>query len=1069
MPKRTDIKSVLIIGAGPIIIGQACEFDYSGAQACKALREEGYRVILVNSNPATIMTDPQTADVTYIEPITWEVVERIIAKERPDAILPTMGGQTALNCAMDLARHGVLDKYDIELIGAKPDAIDKAEDRERFKEAMDRIGLESARSGVAYSLREAKELQAKFGFPTVIRPSFTLGGSGGGIAHDMESFVEICERGLELSPTHELLIEESLLGWKEYEMEVVRDTADNCIIVCSIENFDPMGVHTGDSITVAPAQTLTDREYQRMRDASIAILREIGVDTGGSNVQFAVNPETGRMIVIEMNPRVSRSSALASKATGFPIARIAAKLAVGYTLDELRNEITGGLTPASFEPTIDYVVTKVPRFAFEKFPAANDRLTTQMKSVGEVMAIGRTFQESLQKALRGLETGHNGLNETGVGIEQLRHEIAVPGPERIFFLADGIRAGMTDEELHELSAIDPWFLNQVREIVETEDKLRGNPLSAFTKSDMLFLKRKGFSDGRLAQLTGAKEAEVRAARLAMGIRPVYKRVDTCAAEFATNTAYLYSTYEEECEAEPTDRRKVMVLGGGPNRIGQGIEFDYCCCHASFALKDAGVQAIMVNSNPETVSTDYDTSDRLYFEPLTFEDVMHIVEKERPDGVIVQFGGQTPLNLAVPLLRAGVPILGTSPDAIDRAEDRERFQALLQKLSLLQPANGTATTLEESREIAHRIGYPIVIRPSYVLGGRAMMIVYDDEEMAEYFALHVGKQKLEHPVLIDKFLENAIEVDVDALSDGEDVYVAGVMEHIEEAGIHSGDSSCVLPPYSLPAETVAEIERQTVALAKELRVVGLMNIQFAVKDGVVFILEVNPRASRTAPFVSKATGVPLPRLATQVMLGKTLKELDPWSMRRSGYVSVKESVFPFRRFPGVDILLGPEMRSTGEVMGIAPTFEEAFLKGQWGAGQKLPEGGKVFLSVNDRDKRFVAEVARQYVDLGFELLATSGTAGLLAGQGIPSTRVLKVYEGRPNIVDLIKNGEVSLVINTASGKRTAHDSKAIRQATLHYGVPYSTTLSGAKAIARAIGAARTTEVRVKSLQEYYKGE
>ena len=771
MPKRTDIKSVLIIGAGPIIIGQACEFDYSGAQACKALREEGYRVILVNSNPATIMTDPQTADVTYIEPITWEVVERIIAKERPDAILPTMGGQTALNCAMDLARHGVLDKYDIELIGAKPDAIDKAEDRERFKEAMDRIGLESARSGVAYSLREAKELQAKFGFPTVIRPSFTLGGSGGGIAHDMESFIEICERGLELSPTHELLIEESLLGWKEYEMEVVRDTADNCIIVCSIENFDPMGVHTGDSITVAPAQTLTDREYQRMRDASIAILREIGVDTGGSNVQFAVNPETGRMIVIEMNPRVSRSSALASKATGFPIARIAAKLAVGYTLDELRNEITGGLTPASFEPTIDYVVTKVPRFAFEKFPAANDRLTTQMKSVGEVMAIGRTFQESLQKALRGLETGHNGLNETGVGIEQLRHEIAVPGPERIFFLADGIRAGMTDEELHELSAIDPWFLNQVREIVETEDKLRGNPLSAFTKSDMLFLKRKGFSDGRLAQLTGAKEAEVRAARLAMGIRPVYKRVDTCAAEFATNTAYLYSTYEEECEAEPTDRRKVMVLGGGPNRIGQGIEFDYCCVHASKALRADGWETIMVNCNPETVSTDFDTSDRLYFEPVTLEDVLSICEVEKPAGVIVQYGGQTPLKLCRALEAAGVPIIGTTPDAIDCAEDRERFQHLLQKLNLRQPPNRTARTEEDAIRLAAEIGYPLVVRPSYVLGGRAMDIVHTPEALQRYMKEAVSVSN-ESPVLLDRFLDDAVEMDVDAVADGQDILQVG---------------------------------------------------------------------------------------------------------------------------------------------------------------------------------------------------------------------------------------------------------------------------------------------------------
>ena len=1067
MPKRTDIKSVLIIGAGPIIIGQACEFDYSGAQACKALREEGYRVILVNSNPATIMTDPQTADVTYIEPITWEVVERIIAKERPDAILPTMGGQTALNCAMDLARHGVLDKYDIELIGAKPDAIDKAEDRERFKEAMDRIGLESARSGVAYSLREAKELQAKFGFPTVIRPSFTLGGSGGGIAHDMESFIEICERGLELSPTHELLIEESLLGWKEYEMEVVRDTADNCIIVCSIENFDPMGVHTGDSITVAPAQTLTDREYQRMRDASIAILREIGVDTGGSNVQFAVNPETGRMIVIEMNPRVSRSSALASKATGFPIARIAAKLAVGYTLDELRNEITGGLTPASFEPTIDYVVTKVPRFAFEKFPAANDRLTTQMKSVGEVMAIGRTFQESLQKALRGLETGHNGLNETGVGIEQLRHEIAVPGPERIFFLADGIRAGMTDEELHELSAIDPWFLNQVREIVETEDKLRGNPLSAFTKSDMLFLKRKGFSDGRLAQLTGAKEAEVRAARLAMGIRPVYKRVDTCAAEFATNTAYLYSTYEEECEAEPTDRRKVMVLGGGPNRIGQGIEFDYCCCHASFALRDAGIMAIMVNSNPETVSTDYDTSDRLYFEPLTFEDVMNIVEKEKPEGVIVQFGGQTPLNLAVPLMRAGVPILGTSPDAIDRAEDRERFQALIEKLGLLQPPNGTAMDLDQALEVAERITYPVVVRPSYVLGGRAMAVVYDKEELVDYFREQVP-EKPEHPILIDKFLEHAVEVDVDALSDGKEVYVAGIMEHIEEAGIHSGDSACVLPSFSLSYDHVALIAAQAEALARELKVVGLMNIQFAIKGDDLYILEVNPRASRTAPFVSKATGVPLPYMATQVMLGKTLDELDPWSMRRGGFTCVKEAVLPFQRFPGVDIILGPEMHSTGEVMGMGSDFPEAYYKSQLASGQDLPQGGNVFISVNDRDKPILPEVAAMFADLGFHLLATRGTARYLRERGLEVEEVLKVYEGRPNIVDRMINGDVALVINTASGKNTARDSKSIRHTAVSYGVPYCTTVAGAKASAIAIGK-RREDTHVESLQEYYARE
>ena len=1102
--KRTDIHKILLIGAGPIVIGQGCEFDYSGVQAVKALTHEGYEVVLVNSNPATVMTDPEMAPHTYIEPITPESIHEIIRRERPDALLPTLGGQTALNVAMEVARQGILRRYKVEMIGANADAIARAEDRELFKEAMLSLGLDMPTSVSCHTLDEAKDAARKIGtWPLIIRPGFTLGGTGGGIAHDVAEFETIVQRGLDASLNSEVLVEESLFGWKEYEMEVMRDRKGNGVIVCSIENLDPMGIHTGDSITVAPIQTLTDREYQAMRDDSLAVLDAIGISTGGSNVQWAVNPETGRRIIIEMNPRVSRSSALASKATGFPIAKIAALLAVGYTLDELRNDITRE-TPSCFEPALDYVVVKVPRFTFEKFPAADPHLGTQMKSVGEAMAIGRTFKEAFQKALRSLETKHAGFgadekNEMFFPVPdhaawdavrtqewndaELADALAHPGADRIFQLHEALRRGWTVERLFELTKIDRWFLRHLDELQKYELFITGyRTLAAFAADRAAFAQAKamGFSDAQIAYLLKVPETEVRAARLAQDLRPAFGAVDTCAGEFKAITPYFYSTHADSSlrasvsPGEPSQdaaqrKRKIMVLGGGPNRIGQGIEFDYCCCHASFALKDAGVQAIMVNSNPETVSTDYDTSDRLYFEPLTFEDVMHIVEKERPDGVIVQFGGQTPLNLAVPLLRAGVPILGTSPDAIDRAEDRERFQALLQKLSLLQPANGTATTLEESREIAHRIGYPIVIRPSYVLGGRAMMIVYDDEEMAEYFALHVGKQKLEHPVLIDKFLENAIEVDVDALSDGEDVYVAGVMEHIEEAGIHSGDSSCVLPPYSLPAETVAEIERQTVALAKELRVVGLMNIQFAVKDGVVFILEVNPRASRTAPFVSKATGVPLPRLATQVMLGKTLKELDPWSMRRSGYVSVKESVFPFRRFPGVDILLGPEMRSTGEVMGIAPTFEEAFLKGQWGAGQKLPEGGKVFLSVNDRDKRFVAEVARQYVDLGFELLATSGTAGLLAGQGIPSTRVLKVYEGRPNIVDLIKNGEVSLVINTASGKRTAHDSKAIRQATLHYGVPYSTTLSGAKAIARAIGAARTTEVRVKSLQEYYKGE
>ena len=1071
MPKRTDIKSVLIIGAGPIIIGQACEFDYSGAQACKALREEGYRVILVNSNPATIMTDPQTADVTYIEPITWEVVERIIAKERPDAILPTMGGQTALNCAMDLARHGVLDKYDIELIGAKPDAIDKAEDRERFKEAMDRIGLESARSGVAYSLREAKELQAKFGFPTVIRPSFTLGGSGGGIAHDMESFVEICERGLELSPTHELLIEESLLGWKEYEMEVVRDTADNCIIVCSIENFDPMGVHTGDSITVAPAQTLTDREYQRMRDASIAILREIGVDTGGSNVQFAVNPETGRMIVIEMNPRVSRSSALASKATGFPIARIAAKLAVGYTLDELRNEITGGLTPASFEPTIDYVVTKVPRFAFEKFPAANDRLTTQMKSVGEVMAIGRTFQESLQKALRGLETGHNGLNETGVGIEQLRHEIAVPGPERIFFLADGIRAGMTDEELHELSAIDPWFLNQVREIVETEDKLRGNPLSAFTKSDMLFLKRKGFSDGRLAQLTGAKEAEVRAARLAMGIRPVYKRVDTCAAEFATNTAYLYSTYEEECEAEPTDRRKVMVLGGGPNRIGQGIEFDYCCVHASKALRADGWETIMVNCNPETVSTDFDTSDRLYFEPVTLEDVLAICEVEKPAGVIVQYGGQTPLKLCRALEAAGVPIIGTTPDAIDCAEDRERFQHLLQKLNLRQPPNRTARTEEDAIRLAAEIGYPLVVRPSYVLGGRAMDIVHTPEALQRYMKEAVSVSN-ESPVLLDRFLDDAVEMDVDAVADGHEVQVAGVMEHIEQAGVHSGDSACSLPPYSLPAVVVEEIKRQTKLMAEALNVVGLMNVQFAVQHAhsenpVIYVLEVNPRASRTVPFVSKATGNPVAAIAARVMAGQTLAEQGVNLEVTPRYVSVKEAVFPFSKFLGVDPVLGPEMRSTGEVMGVGRDFGEALFKSQLAAGSRLPERGSVFISVRECDKPKAVVCAHQLHQAGFPLVATAGTAHVIQQAGIPCRTVGYIGDAAGDVIGMMEAGDITLVImSVAEHEGELNDARAIRKLALAKQITYYTTMAGGLAASEGIRHMRS--VQVYDLQGLHAG-
>ena len=1062
MPKRTDIKSVLIIGAGPIIIGQACEFDYSGAQACKALREEGYRVILVNSNPATIMTDPQTADVTYIEPITWEVLERIIAKERPDAILPTMGGQTALNCAMDLARHGVLDKYDIELIGAKPDAIDKAEDRERFKEAMDRIGLESARSGVAYSLREAKELQAKLGFPTVIRPSFTLGGSGGGIAYNMEEFVEICERGLELSPTHELLIEESLLGWKEYEMEVVRDKADNCIIVCSIENFDPMGVHTGDSITVAPAQTLTDREYQRMRDASIAILREIGVDTGGSNVQFALNPKNGRMIVIEMNPRVSRSSALASKATGFPIAKIAAKLAVGYTLDELRNEITGGLTPASFEPTIDYVVTKVPRFAFEKFPAANDRLTTQMKSVGEVMAIGRTFQESLQKALRGLETGHDGLNETGADRERVLYETANPGPDRIFYLADAMRMGVSDEELHRISSIDPWFLAQVREIVDTESRLAGRTLDGLTKEELSWLKRKGFSDRRLAKLLGACEASVRARRHELGVLPVFKRVDTCAAEFSTTTAYLYSTYEEECEAEPSDRRKIMVLGGGPNRIGQGIEFDYCCVHAAQALREDGWETIMVNCNPETVSTDYDTSDRLYFEPVTLEDVLAICDVEKPDGVIVQYGGQTPLKLCRALEAAGVRIVGTTPDAIDCAEDRERFQKLINDLGLRQPPNRTARTEADALRLAEEIGYPIVVRPSYVLGGRAMDIVHTPEALMRYMKEAVSVSN-DSPVLLDRFLDDAVEMDVDAVSDGEVVQVAGVMEHIEQAGVHSGDSACSLPPYSLSPEVVEEVKRQTRLMAKALNVVGLMNVQFAVKNAhseepIVYVLEVNPRASRTVPFVSKATGKPIAKIAARVMVGDTIAKQGVNLEEVPRYFSVKEAVFPFAKFLGVDPVLGPEMRSTGEVMGVGADFGEALFKSQLAAGSRLPERGKVFISVRNSDKPKSVICAHLLHQAGYPIVATAGTAHVLQQAGIPCHIVQRVSDGHPEIIDLIKSHELALVITSvAEHEGELADARAIRKTALAERVTYYTTMAGGLAAAQGIRHMRSVQV------------
>ncbi len=1049
MPKRDDLKSILIIGAGPIVIGQACEFDYSGAQACKALKDEGFKVILVNSNPATIMTDPEMADVTYIEPITWQVVERIIAKEKPDAILPTMGGQTALNCAMDLYNNGVLNKYSVELIGASPDAIEKAEDRLKFKEAMTRIGLSSARSGIAHTLAEALAVQEKLGgFPAVVRPSFTLGGTGGGIAYNMEEFVSICQRGLDLSPTGELLIEESLIGWKEFEMEVVRDKADNCIIVCSIENLDPMGVHTGDSITVAPTQTLTDKEYQLMRDASIAILREIGVDTGGSNVQFAIDPKTGRMIVIEMNPRVSRSSALASKATGFPIAKIAAKLAVGYTLDELRNEITGGATPAAFEPTIDYVVTKVPRFAFEKFPQADNHLTTQMKSVGEVMAIGRTFQESFQKALRGLEVGSDGLDEHSTDRDEIVEEIGEPGPNRIWFVADAFRIGMTLTEIFEETAIDPWFLAQIEELVQIEGRLQGKSLAELTADELRFLKRKGFSDRRLATLLAASASDVRAARLRHGVRPVYKRVDTCAAEFATTTAYMYSTYEDECEAAPTDRRKVIVLGGGPNRIGQGIEFDYCCVHAAFALRDRGFETIMVNCNPETVSTDYDTSDRLYFEPVTLEDVLEIVDKEKPFGVIVQYGGQTPLKLARDLEANGVPIIGTSPDSIDIAEDRERFQKLLQQLGLKQPPNRTARTEEEALRLAAEIGYPLVVRPSYVLGGRAMEIVHDGRDLERYMREAV-KVSNDSPVLLDRFLDDAIEVDVDCIADGERVLIGGVMEHIEQAGVHSGDSACSLPPYSLPQSTIDELKRQTAQMARALKVVGLMNVQFAIQtnggEATVYVLEVNPRASRTVPFVSKATGKPLAKIAALVMVGISLEQQGETNEVVPPYYSIKESVFPFAKFPGVDPLLGPEMRSTGEVMGVGETFGEALFKSQLGAGSTLPESGTVFLSVMDSDKPKAIAVARLLHDKGYQLVATRGTAQAIEEAGIPVSVVNKVKDGRPHVVDLLKNGDIQLVITTVSEVRSQiTDSRSIRTTALAQRVTYYTTMAGGRA-------------------------
>jgi carbamoyl-phosphate synthase large subunit len=1070
MPKRTDIQSILIIGAGPIVIGQACEFDYSGAQACKALREEGYRVILVNSNPATIMTDPAMADATYIEPITWETLAQIIERERPDAILPTMGGQTALNCALALHKHGVLEKYNVELIGAKQEAIHKAEDRNLFDKAMKKIGLDTARARIVHNLTEAMEVPKEFGFPCIIRPSFTMGGSGGGIAYNWEEFEEICVRGLDLSPTNELLIDESLLGWKEYEMEVVRDKNDNCIIVCSIENFDPMGVHTGDSITVAPAQTLTDKEYQIMRNASIAVLREIGVETGGSNVQFAVNPENGRLVVIEMNPRVSRSSALASKATGFPIAKVAAKLAVGYTLDELKNEITGGATPASFEPSIDYVVTKVPRFTFEKFGDADARLTTQMKSVGEVMAIGRNFQESLQKALRGLEVGSAGF-ESKVdltdpeALARIRRDLTTPGAERIWYVGDAFRAGMSVEDVFNASKIDPWFLVQIEDIIKTENSLKSKPVSEIDTQVMFDLKRKGFADKRLAHLLGVTEKTVRDHRHKLGVRPVYKRVDTCAAEFSTSTAYMYSSYDEECEAQPSSRDKIMVLGGGPNRIGQGIEFDYCCVHAALAAREDGYETIMVNCNPETVSTDYDTSDRLYFEPVTLEDVIEIVHKEKPKGVIVQFGGQTPLKLARALEAEGVPIIGTSPEAIDRAEDRERFQQMIERLGLRQPPNAIVRSVDEAVRMAEEVKYPLVVRPSYVLGGRAMEIVYSEKELRTYMRDAVQASE-DAPVLLDHFLNNAIEVDIDAVSDGTEVVIGGIMQHIEQCGVHSGDSACSLPPYSLPEDVQDAMREQVRKMALELGVVGLMNCQLAYQDGEIYIIEVNPRASRTVPFVSKCIGVSLAKVAARCQTGKTLEEQGFTKEIIPKYFSVKEAVFPFNKFPTVDPILGPEMKSTGEVMGVGDTFAEAFAKAQIGSGSQLPSKGTAFISVRDFDKEGIVAVAQELASLGFELVATRGTAAYLEQAGLSVRIVNKVAEGRPHIVDMIKNKEVDLVINTTEGKQAIRDSSSIRRCAENQRVYYTTTLAAANALCMAIRFGQQQKVR--SLQELHEG-